>query len=187
MTKIYNSAAVIIPPKKIWPPIERIRIKYDTHVGRWMPHITLLYPFKPLNEFAALKNKFMNITANISPFEISLDTFKHFKHRNQHYTLWLNPEPNEPIIQLQKALNMMVPECGEITNFKGGFKPHLSVGQFCQENKFRKQKAFLQKEWIPIHFMVKEICLIWREPHKDSRFKIEQRVPLSYTICKNKE
>jgi 2'-5' RNA ligase superfamily len=49
--KTHQTAVVLIPPEAVWPPIQALRQQYDRHVRRWMPHITLLYPFRPREEF----------------------------------------------------------------------------------------------------------------------------------------
>ena len=41
----HKTAAVIITPEDVWGPIQAIRQKHDSKVGRWMPHVTLTYPF----------------------------------------------------------------------------------------------------------------------------------------------
>jgi poly(A) polymerase len=43
----HKTAAFIIPPEYVWGPIQAIRQKHDSNVGRWMPHITLFYPSLP--------------------------------------------------------------------------------------------------------------------------------------------
>ena len=48
--KTHKSAVVIIPPEEIWEPIQKIRRLYDRQCHRWMPHITLIYPFRPRSE-----------------------------------------------------------------------------------------------------------------------------------------
>jgi poly(A) polymerase len=47
----HKTALVVIPPESAWPPIQAIRAEHDRKVGRWMPHITLVYPFLPAGEF----------------------------------------------------------------------------------------------------------------------------------------
>ncbi|MGA1195514.1 MAG: 2'-5' RNA ligase family protein, partial [Candidatus Latescibacterota bacterium] len=47
MEKVHQSAVVLSPPQSEWDQIQAIRKKYDRNVRRWMPHITLLYPFYP--------------------------------------------------------------------------------------------------------------------------------------------
>ena len=52
MTQVtHKTALVVIPPESAWPPIQAIRAEHDRKVGRWMPHITLVYPFLPAGEF----------------------------------------------------------------------------------------------------------------------------------------
>ena len=53
-TKTICAAAVIIPPQEIWRPIQAMRARYDRHFARWMPHITLAFPFRPREEFESL-------------------------------------------------------------------------------------------------------------------------------------
>jgi len=43
--KTYTTAVVLIPPEDVWEPIQKLRRVYDRHFDRWMPHLTLLYPF----------------------------------------------------------------------------------------------------------------------------------------------
>ncbi|GAH05617.1 unnamed protein product, partial [marine sediment metagenome] len=50
MSKVYSSAVVIIPPREKWASIQEIRKIYDRNLTRWMPHITLLYPFRSRNQ-----------------------------------------------------------------------------------------------------------------------------------------
>jgi hypothetical protein len=50
--KTPNTAVVLIPPQELWEPIQAIRRVHDLHVERWMPHVTLLFPFAPAERFA---------------------------------------------------------------------------------------------------------------------------------------
>ncbi|TFG21867.1 MAG: 2'-5' RNA ligase family protein, partial [Promethearchaeota archaeon] len=119
--KVYTSACVIIPPEEKWPPIQNIRQKYDRQIHRWMPHITLLYPFRPETQFNDLEKAFITQCLEIHSFEITLSTFRYFQHRHQDYTIWLDPEPNNCIIQLQGELLKVVPDCDDVNKHKNGF------------------------------------------------------------------
>ena len=44
--KTHTTAVVLIPPESVQPPIQAIRSVHDRNFLRWMPHITLLYPFR---------------------------------------------------------------------------------------------------------------------------------------------
>jgi len=178
MTKVHTSAVVIIPPEDIWEPIQDIRNTYDRHVHRWMPHITLLYPFRPRSEFIELETAFSNICSQIEPFEINLRKFYNFNHGRQFYTIWLAPEPNNLLVNLQHELKHIVPDCNDVNKIKSGFIPHLSVGQVKGKGNLIKVMNELQASWIELTFLLKEIEFISREKTKNSRFQIEKRIDL---------
>jgi 2'-5' RNA ligase len=177
MSKTVTSACVIIPPKHTWPPIQEIRRKHDKRVDRWMPHINLLYPFRPKEEYEKIEDDFADTLDRLKPFEISLNNFNFFRHKFQTYTIWLNPVPNEPIIHLQRQLLRNAPECNDVNRFKGGFKPHLSVGQFTTY-KIHKKIDKLKATWEEQRFMVRKIYFISRKHTKDSSFQVEKKLSL---------
>ena len=52
--KQHSSTVAIVPPEALWPPIQRARRALrDKGLYRWPPHINLLYPFLPTDDFAA--------------------------------------------------------------------------------------------------------------------------------------
>ena len=172
MTKDYSTAVVIIPPKDIWVAIQDIRKKYDRNFYRWMPHITLMYPFRPQSEFKSLDRSFLTLCKGIKSFEISLSKIKQFFHSKQNYTLWLAPEPESLIINLQTKLLAITPDCNDVNLFQGGFTPHLSVGQIKGNQELTKFKKKIQETWIPIKFKAKSVYFIARESQRSSRFEI---------------
>lgn len=178
MSKIYNSAVVIIPPKENWPPIQEIRRSYDRQINRWMPHITLLYPFKPEKEYPAIEQMFIEKCRTIKPFEINLNSFYYFSHKNQQYTIWLNPEPVNLIRQLQSHLLKLIPDCDDVNKFKNGFTPHLSVGQTKGKVRIGRIINDLQNNWKPLNFLLDEIYFISRDNFKSSKFQVSRKFHL---------
>jgi len=179
MSKVNTSAVVIIPPKEKWKPIQEIRLKYDRNVDRWMPHITLLYPFRPKSSYYKIEDKFLEIYSQIHSFKLSLKNFKFFNHGHQNYTIWLDPKPCEPIITLQAELLKLVPDCNDVNKHKKGFTPHLSVGQIKGKEKLFKVINELQSSWIQLEFLVNDIFFIAREKSRIAKFEIEKQFPLS--------
>ena len=178
MSKVYTSAAVIIPPEEKWPPIQNIRRQYDRQINRWMPHITLLYPFRPEEEYPKIEDLFSNVCSEIERFEITLKNFCNFPHRKQNYTICLDPEPNQPIIDLQAKILNIVTDCDDVNKYKSGFTPHLSVGQIKGRDKLKRIVNTLQNNWEEIKFNVNQICFISREKKKVSTFEIKKRIEL---------
>lgn len=176
--KTHKTAVVLIPPEACWPSIQAIRHEHDRHVRRWMPHITMIYPFRPREQFAAIADLFLNVCRSIEPFEVQFRQFRCFHHGRQQYTLWLAPEPAEPVIALQTALWQVVPDCNETREFKNGFTPHLSVGQVRGKAQMERLREQLQSQWQPIRITVKEVNLIWRNQPPDDVFRVGWKVQL---------
>jgi len=179
MTKVYTSAVVLIPPEKIWDPIQEVREKYDRNFHRWMPHITLLYPFRPVKEYSNLERDFKQICSYLSSFDIILEHFEYFHHRKNNYTIWLNPEPKIAILNLQKKIQRISPDCNDVSLHKGGFVPHLSLGQIKGKEKLLEIIKQLQSHWKPLKFKVKNLFFISRENYKYSKFHIKKVIPLA--------
>jgi 2'-5' RNA ligase len=176
MSKVYNSAVVIIPPQAKWDSIQGIREIYDRGFNRWMPHITLLYPFRPKTEYITLETLFSETCKTLKPFELIFKSFKSFNHGHQNFTLWLEPEPANLIISLQAEILKIVPDCNDVNKYRDGFKPHLSVGQIKGKKRLLNLITELQKSWKEIKFVLDKIYFISRENVKTSQFEIVNQI-----------
>jgi poly(A) polymerase len=160
-TKTYQSAVVLIPAEDVHQPIQDIRRQHDQQIHRWMPHITLLYPFWREESFALASEKLVEACCHVAPFEVTLASFGAFRHR-RHNTLWLAPQPRSPLAALQATLQATFPDCAEQSRFPGGFNPHLSVGQFRSVAELTETRARLEAGWQPLRFLVTRVALIAR-------------------------
>jgi RNA 2',3'-cyclic 3'-phosphodiesterase len=179
--KTHTTAVVLIPPPEIWAPIQTIRRVHDRHVNRWMPHITLLYPFRPHHEFDSLVGRFSAVCTAIESFRLALTEVCYFRHRRDSYTLWLAPEPKEALVHLQALIESVAPECNDVSRRQGGFTPHLSVGQVRGQREMLELKEVLRASWQPLAFTAVEISLIWRDEPPDDVFRIGKTVKLGAT------
>jgi 2'-5' RNA ligase len=170
--KTHKTAVVIIPPMNLWQPIQSIREKYDRQFRRWMPHITMIYPFRPIDEFEVIYKKFIEVCRNVEPFEVEFSKFNYFHHGGESYTVWLEPNPRDRIAKLQDMLQKVVPDCDDVRKFKDGFTPHLSIGQVRGREELEKLLVNLQGGWIPIKFEVKSVFMIWRNDPPDDIFRV---------------
>ena len=159
----HKTAAVIIPPEDLWAPIQAMRQKHDSKVGRWMPHITLVYPFLPRFQFERTSEQFASACRSVRPFEIKLTKFEQFGHGKGYYTLWLAPRPTEPIQSLHAALCPIVYESVyDLDHAIWHFKPYLSVGRARGTANVVSLIQELQSSWEPIRFHMDSVELIWR-------------------------
>ena len=177
-TKTHTTAVVIIPPEPLWGPIQAIRREHDRQVRRWMPHVTLLYPFLPLAEFVVVAPRLAQGCARIEPFELHLARFRLFEHGRGRFTMWLEPEPAQALVRLQDALWRVVPDCDDVRRLAGGFTPHLSVGQAAGRPAVEALLAELQRGWRPLSFAVREVSLIVRFDPPDDVFRVDSALPL---------
>jgi 2'-5' RNA ligase len=162
----HRTAVVFIPPADVWPPIQAIRRVHDRQVQRWMPHVTLLYPFAPRFELPRLLPTLEAACAGLSPFEATLASFRVFQHRADRSTFWLAPEPREDFVRLQGALQEAAPDYAHTSRFANGFTPHLSVGQSGSAEQVTELVTRWSEAWTPLVFQVNEVCIIAREGNR---------------------
>ncbi len=174
--KTYTTAVVLIPPEDVWEPIQKLRRVYDRHFDRWMPHLTLLYPFAERQEFPQVIPILATATAKVEPFRLRLARFDHFRHQRS-CTIFLLPDPESHVINLHASLIEATPDYNDTTKYAGGFHPHLSIGQF-QHQSVQQDEQRLQSEWTPIQFEVKQISVIYRAPETGERFVVSETLTL---------
>lgn len=170
--KTHTTAVVLVPPMELWPPIQAIRERHDRKVRRWMPHITLLYPFAPPAAFAEVAPVLEAACASVAPFAITLARFEVFSHGRRGATLYLAPEPAEPLIELQIRLWEQLPAYDDTRRHSQGFTPHLSVGQARSPAEARALCSALAASWQPLSFTAGAVQLIWRREPPDDIFRV---------------
>ena len=176
LSKTHTTAVVLIPPMSAQPPIQAIRQIHDRNFARWMPHITLLYPFAAREHFADVIPALAKTAQQKTPFSIELARFDAFRHRKSA-TLFLVPEPENEIVQLHSVLIKQLPDYDDTGRYAGGFHPHLSVGQF-RHRSLRAEQQRLQTEWQPIQCEITTLSLIYRAPETDDRFVVAEQFSL---------
>ncbi|MFP4055579.1 MAG: 2'-5' RNA ligase family protein [Candidatus Brocadiia bacterium] len=173
---VHLTAAVLVPGAEAWEPIQAIRREHDPQVRRWMPHITLLYPFVPEGRLAEAAARLAPAAAGVAPFELALREFRWFPH-GRRATVWLHPQPPQAVARLQARLQAALPWCDALSRFAGGFTPHLSVGRVAR-NEAEALAARLAASWRPVRFAVREVALIARSGRPGEPFRVRTTVPL---------
>ena len=177
-SKTHQTAVVLIPPQECWEPIQVIRRVHDRHVERWMPHVTLLYPFRPRAAFDEAADVLQSAVEDMKPFDVQLREFRHFRHGRMSYTIWLVPEPGDALKQLQNRLQAALPDCDDVSRYGAGFTPHLSVAQVRGAAPLEELMGLLRESWRPLVFRATQVSLIWRDAPPNDVFQVDRSVPL---------
>lgn len=182
MGTTHQSALVLVPPAEVWEPIQAIRRVHDRQFRRWMPHVTLLYPFLPRAALPGALPAAADALAGVAPLEVVLARHEVFRHRGGAFTVWLAPEPKEALVALHAALVRRFPECDATSRFAGGFTPHLSVGQARGADALEAFRAQLGG-WTPLAFAVRQVAFLVREAPPRDVFRTFAEVPLGAALA----
>jgi len=178
--KAHTSALCWIPPTgDIYEHIQGIRERYDKQIKRWPPHVNLLYPFVPANEFEDAVKKLAPFLQPIRSFCVNFTEIRHFTHGKKSHTAWLNPEETSEFVDLQATCQAAFPHCNDLGK-RGSFVPHLTVGQCTSSSSVEALK--MSAAWEPSATSCGEICLISREG-QDKPFEVHWRVELGTGRC----
>ncbi len=172
-----RSAVVILPPESLCKPINAIRDKHDKQRVRWMPHINLVFPFVHPDKLDDERDQLAEAEATVGAFELTLGTFHYFKHSSKRASVWLAPEPREPLTALNSALMSRFPHLDISHRFEAGFTPHLSVGQTTTYVRGRRMVDELNETWTPLTFEVDALTVL-RRTNVDP-FEVAFRVALT--------
>jgi len=173
LQKVHTTTIVIVPPHDTWPQFQLIREQYDKGYIRWPPHVNMIYPFVPEDEFenaAALLEKNLS---TVAPFKVTMANFNYFLQGKKSSVVWSNPQaaPEDALHRLQSLLEKIFPHCDDLSHIsKDGFHPHLSVGQFAGKIEGETKIAEFSATWKPVEFTVSEVFLLARSEDKPFRF-----------------
>jgi 2'-5' RNA ligase len=160
----HHSALAILPPEEIWEPIQALRRDHDRRFERWMPHINLLYPFRPESRTEEVEPLLREIAAGSEPFEFQLGEIEIFEHGRDLHSIWIAPEPRVEIDALHERARALFPDCLDVTRHESGFTPHLSVGQARGDGELDRVLADVRRRWRPLSVRVDRISWVVRRP-----------------------
>ena len=117
-----ETALVLVVPEAE-PYVREWRARHDPSAAQGMPaHITLIYPFAPLESFDA--GPLIALFASQPGLDLSFARTARFPD-----TLWLAPEPKQPLVALISALAAAYPAHPPYGGEFADIAPHLTVAQ----------------------------------------------------------
>jgi 2'-5' RNA ligase len=152
-----GESAIVVPVPSAEPVVSRWRRRLDPSSRAGMPaHITLLYPFAPLERFdETLLPTLRELFASVPRFDFVLGPVGWFDGR----VLFLRPQPADPFVQLTRVLQHQFPE---YPPYGGAFEevlPHLTVAE--DAARWRMRRAASQLETlVPIPATASAVSLM---------------------------
>jgi len=151
----YTSAVVIIAPHRVQAFAVPLMHQYCFESMMRVPaHITVLFPFVPLDDLDAACWKLRDICADVPPFDLTLDGYGHFPT-----VTYLKPADPEPIKAIFRRIHAAFPDYPPYRGAFGGddITPHMTVGEFKSEAE-RVKVVF--PPYVPLTFEVRRLHLI---------------------------
>ncbi len=151
----YTTAVVIIAPH----PVQRFAVplmrQYSFESMMRVPaHITVLFPFVPVDDLNAACRTLRDLYADVPPFDVALDGYGHFPT-----VIFLKPADPQPIQALFQRVHGAFPG---YPPYRGTFgndeiTPHMTIAECRSE---AERKAIVLPPFAPITFTVRCLHLI---------------------------
>ncbi|KAJ3026097.1 UNVERIFIED_CONTAM: hypothetical protein HDU68_006206 [Siphonaria sp. JEL0065] len=169
-----TTALTIVMPGEFHPSINQIRSVNDRAYPRWMPHMNIIFPFVPLEEFDQVAPRLEEGLSSFSSFHIELNTVGFFSQK-QNATYNLQPSKDQ-LVQFRKLFKAVTAALPEVSIKHAEFTPHLTMGQ-CPKQQLDTTLEGM-KEWLidnPVSFTLDRVSLIKRSG-KDTPFTVINEV-----------
>jgi poly(A) polymerase len=122
----HSTALVVVIPSEFQERLNYWRSQYDRAFPRWMPHLTLYYPFVPECDFPEIAERIQAQLRGFGSFEVNLNKVSYFRQKNRS-TIHLRLEDDTKLQDLfNNRLRNAIPE---IPLAHPSFTPHMTLAQ----------------------------------------------------------
>jgi 2'-5' RNA ligase len=169
----YSTAVVIMAPPPIQAFATPLRLTHSFQGMMRVPaHITVLFPFVPLDQLDAACKILRKLMSDVAPFDVTLDGYGHFPTAT-----YLKPADPAPIKALYYRIHTAFPN---YPPYRGAFgvddiTPHMTVGEFQSEIE-RASADF--PPYKPISFRVSNLHLVVGIEHEPVPWITNDMIPL---------
>lgn len=136
----FTTALVIIIPEEFHDMINTLRSQYDHAYPRWMPHMTLYYPFISIEHFPEIAERLQTALRGFGNISINLNKISFFSQKDK-VTIHLEPQDDTMIQQLFQLIHQTIPE---IPLARAQYKPHATIGQCMKSDRHRMIESFTE-------------------------------------------
>ena len=172
-----RTALVIVLPDELWPRVDAIRSKHDKAFPRWMPHITIAFPFVDIALFAEAACTLKAALGCCGPLDITMSKIGSFAGKREVLYIGTDAESNEGLASLYDCVMGCFPRLRRPG--RDSFTAHATLGQW-PEPAARQAKAELAlnfADWLPRRFAAPKLQLIAHREHAPG-YTVETEVDL---------
>ena len=137
--------------------VDGFRRRYDPHVTRIMPHVTLAFaPELDICDWMPARPRIQEALAQLPPFTIRVAELGTFM---DDLVLWLRPTaPQGELLTLRQTILQSFPELA--FDRLDDFVPHISIGFFTGRQALLEAQDTVRRELIPFSFRVGSISYL---------------------------
>ncbi len=128
----------------------RIYRAFNTKVT---PHITICYPFVPIDVWEENRTRVLNAVRSIHPFTITLRELGTFVQDES--ILWLKPEDGRHLNKIYMKMQEIFSKYMKSPSL--AYVPHLTIGLFLTVEELVKARSSVQKQLKPVRFTVDKL------------------------------
>ena len=172
-SKQHSSTVALVPPETAWAPIQKVREElHDKGLYRWPPHINLLYPFLPFEDFAAATLLLAPALSSLQASEITLDSLGCFGGRKNGvlYAHCSSEQQTAALIKIQATLQDALPFLTHQQR-NGIFTPHMTLSHFGSREAAEAAKEALASNWAPVNFRLDDTIHVLRREGGGGQFE----------------
>lgn len=148
-----ETGLVIMPPPELRNEINMWRRVYHAYVSTVTPHITLCYPFIPINIWDSNRQAIFKALQGIRPFDIKFRELGTFVRDES--VLWLKPENGKNLSRIRMKIQELFSEY--LSQSALAYVPHLTIGFFNSVDDLLEARKSVQKQLKPLQFTVNKV------------------------------
>lgn len=153
-------SALILTVPAADPVVHEHRLALDPAAAAGVPaHITVLYPFKPVDRLTAQDLETLTtLAARMPAFEVTFSTTQWFRDN----VVYLAPDDPQPLVRLIEAVGEAFPDHPRYGGAFDDVVPHLTIGSWADPARLRDAEQLVRPQ-LPISQQVSRLEL-WSGP-----------------------
>lgn len=162
-----------MPPAEIRTEINMWRRVYKAYQSSVTPHITICYPFVPVEVWDEHRRAIADMIHGFRSFDIVLRELGTFVHDES--VLWLKPEDGKNLVRIRTKIQNLFAK--NLTQPALAYVPHLTIGRFQSIEELLEARKSVQKQLKPLRFTVDRLIFALYEKEG---WRIHDHINLSH-------